>query len=196
MRVLPDAAEVPMAERGQVMEVHEIIELMEDGPDLVNFARRRCAEDVGRKQPMELKVKLDEGAKLPRRAYPTDAGADLFAPHDVTVPARGSAVIDTGAHVELPDGTCGLLVSKSGLNVRDSVLSTGLIDSGYTGSITVKLYNLGDKPVHLSKGSKVSQLVVLPVLCPDIVEADEIRGGPRGDAGFGSTDVDPKEAGE
>jgi dUTP pyrophosphatase len=89
--------------------------------------------------------------------------------------------------VELPEGTCGLLVSKSGLNVRDSVLSTGLIDAGYTGSIAVKLYNLGDKPVHLSKGAKVSQLVVLPVLCPDIVQADEIASGERGENGFGST---------
>jgi len=136
---------------------------------------------------MELRVKLDEGAKLPDRAHPTDAGADLFAPHDVVVPARGSAIVDTGAHVELPGDACGLIVSKSGLNVRDNILSTGLIDAGYTGSIVVKLYNHGDKPVTLARGSKISQLVVLPVLYPRIVQADEIGGGPRGDAGFGST---------
>lgn len=136
---------------------------------------------------MELRVKLDEGAKLLDRAHPTDAGADLFAPHDVTVPARGSAVVDTGVHVELPEGTAGLLVSKSGLNVKCSTLSTGLIDEGYDGSIAVKLYNHGDKPVTLARGSKISQLVVLPVHYPEIVQADEIGGGPRGDAGFGST---------
>lgn len=136
-----------------------------------------------------MKVKLDDGAKLPDRAHPTDAGADLFAPHDVRVPARGSAVVDTGVHVELPEGTAGLLVSKSGLNVRHGVLSTGLIDEGYTGSLAVKLYNHSDKPVTLCKGSKISQLVVVPVLYPEIVEADEIGGGPRGDAGFGSTGV-------
>lgn len=136
-----------------------------------------------------MKVKLDDGAKLPDRAHPTDAGADLFAPHDVRVPARGSAVVDTGVHVELPEGTAGLLVSKSGLNVRHGVLSTGLIDEGYTGSLAVKLYNHSDEPVTLCKGSKISQLVVVPVLYPEIVEADEIGGGPRGDAGFGSTGV-------
>ena len=136
---------------------------------------------------MKLKVRLDDGAQLPDRAHETDAGADLFAPHDVTVPARGSAFIDTGVHVELPDGTAGLLVSKSGLNVKDNILSTGLIDVGYTGSVGVKLYNLGDRPVTLAKGSKISQLVVLSVLYPGIEQVDEISGGPRGDAGFGST---------
>lgn len=136
---------------------------------------------------MELKVKLDEGAVLPHRAHPTDAGADLFAPRDVMVPAKGSAVVDTGVHVELPPNTVGMIKSKSGLNVRDSILSEGVVDEGYTGSVVVKLYNHGDRPVMLAKGSKVSQLVVMPVLYPDIVEVEEVGGGPRGDGGFGST---------
>jgi dUTP pyrophosphatase len=124
---------------------------------------------------------------LPDRAHPTDAGADLFAPHDVTVPARGSAVVDTGVHVELPPGTVGMVKSKSGLNVKHGIVSDGVIDEGYSGSVVVKLYNHGDEPVTLARGSKISQLVVLPVLYPEIVQADEIGGGPRGDAGFGST---------
>lgn len=138
---------------------------------------------------MELKVKLEEWAKLPERAHPTDAGADLFTPRPLRIPSGGSAVVDTGVHVELPAGTCGLLVSKSGLNVRHGVTSTGLVDEGYTGSIRVKLYNEGPDMVELPEGAKVSQLVVLPVLCPDVVEADEIGGGPRGGAGFGSTGI-------
>lgn len=137
---------------------------------------------------MDMRVKLDEGAMLPQRAYPTDAGADLFAPHDIVIPARGSAVVDTGVHVELPSGTCGMLVSKSGLNVKLGLVSTGLIDEGYDGSIAVKLYNHSDDCAKLPAGSKISQLVVLPVLYPRIVEADEIDGGERGSNGFGSTD--------
>jgi dUTP pyrophosphatase len=137
---------------------------------------------------MELKVKLEEWAKLPDRAHPTDAGADIFAPHDVTVPARGSAVVDTGVHVQLPPGTVGMLKSKSGLNVKYGIVSDGVIDEGYTGSVVVKLYNLGNDEIMLSDGMKITQLVVMPVLYPDVVEVDEIGGGPRGDAGFGSTD--------
>lgn len=138
---------------------------------------------------MELKVKLDEGAVLPHRAHATDAGADLFAPHDVIVPAKGSAVVDTGVHVELPPNTVGMIKSKSGLNVRDSILSEGVVDEGYTGSVVVKLYNHGDADVVIGEGAKLTQLVVMPVLYPTIVEASEIVGGPRGDAGFGSTEV-------
>lgn len=136
---------------------------------------------------MELKVMLSDGARLPDRAHPTDAGADLFAPYDVVVPAGGSAIVDTGVHVQLPHGTVGMLKSKSGLNVRDCLVGEGVIDEGYTGAIVVKLYNHGGRDVVVEAGRKLIQLVVMPVAYPEIVQVDEIDGGPRGDAGFGST---------
>lgn len=135
----------------------------------------------------QIPCRLEEGACLPRRAHDTDAGADLCALWGVTVPRHGSAVIDTGAHVQLPHGTCGLLVSKSGLNVRCECTSTGLIDEGYTGRVLVRVYNHSDHDRHFDAGDKVSQIVVLPVLYPTYVEVDEITGGERGDAGYGST---------
>ena len=137
---------------------------------------------------MELKVKLEKWAKMPDRAHPTDAGADLFAPCEVTVPAHGSAIVDTGVHVQLPCGTVGMLKSKSGLNVNHGIVSEGVVDEGYTGSVVVKLYNHSEADVTIAEGAKMTQLVVMPVLYPELVEVDEIDGGPRGDAGFGSTD--------
>lgn len=136
---------------------------------------------------MQLKVKLDYGAYMPTRAHETDAGADIRTPVDVEVPYHGFATIHTGVHVELPSGHAGVLKSKSGLNVKHNVISSGLIDEGYTGEIVVKLYNLGWTHVHLSRGTKITQLVVVPVAYPEFVPADEISGGPRGDSGFGST---------
>lgn len=134
-----------------------------------------------------MKIKLDEGAYMPLRAHETDAGLDLRTPVDVTVPAHGSVVVDTLTHVELPQGCAGLLVSKSAPNVRDCITSTGLIDEGYTGSIVVRLYNNGGKTVHFMAGSKVTQLVVIPVVYERVELVDSINGGERGDAGFGST---------
>lgn len=136
---------------------------------------------------MQLKVKLDEGAYLPTRAHATDAGADLRTPVDVEVPAWRSATVDTGVHVELPPNTVGMLKSKSGLNVKHGIVSEGVIDEGYTGSIVVKLYNHGTENVRLARGTKVSQLVVMPVEYPAFEQAEEIGGGERGDAGFGSS---------
>ena len=65
-----------------------------------------------------IKVKLDDGAKAPTRAYPTDAGLDLYSREDVVIGARESHVFDTGVHIAIPEGFMGLLFSKSGLNVN------------------------------------------------------------------------------
>jgi len=134
-----------------------------------------------------MRVMLDEGAYMPTRAHETDAGADIRTPMDVTVPAHGSAIVHTGVHVELPEGCAGLLVSKSGLNVKHGVQSTGLIDEGYTGEIVTKLYNHSDVPCVLAGGSKVTQLVVIPVEYVGFELAESLEETPRGNSGFGST---------
>lgn len=130
---------------------------------------------------------LDEGAALPVRAHDTDAGADLCAPTDITVPAHGSAEVDTGVHIQLPPHTCGLLVSKSGLMVLNALTSTGLIDQGFTGEIRVRVFNGGDEDYHFAAGEKVTQVAVLPVLYPTYEQVERIEGGERGDDGYGST---------
>jgi dUTP pyrophosphatase len=130
---------------------------------------------------------LDEDAYMPERAHETDAGADLRTPFDVPIPAHSSAVVDTGVHIELPEGTVGVLKSKSGLNVKHGITSSGVIDEGYTGSIVVKLYNNSDKNVVLTAGSKITQLLILPVFYHGFEQVDMIGGGERGDSGFGST---------
>lgn len=135
----------------------------------------------------EIGVKLDEGAYLPVRCHDTDAGADIRTPRAVTIPAGGCAIVNTGVHVELPHGTVGMLKSKSGLNVRHGIVGEGVIDEGYDGAIVAKVYNHGAQPVRLERGDKLIQLVVMPVLYPTFVEVDEIDGGERGSAGFGST---------
>lgn len=133
---------------------------------------------------------LDKGAYMPVRAHKTDAGLDLRTPIDVVVPAKGSAVIDTGVHVELPKKTTGFLKSKSGLNVKYGITSEGVIDVGYTGSIRVKLYNHGKEDYMFLAGDKISQLVILPIVIPKRLEVVEsFKKTERGNGGFGSTGV-------
>lgn len=136
---------------------------------------------------MKMNVCLAPGAYLPERAHDTDAGLDLRTPVDAYVRAGGSTVIDTGVHIQLPPGTVGMLKSKSGLNVKDGIVSEGVIDEGYTGSIKVKLYNHGTEAKQIKAGDKISQLVVLPVLYVKVEQVEEIQGGDRGNGGFGST---------
>ena len=155
------------------------------------WLRRRLeiAEEFVRQQarPEVLRVRLDPGAYLPERAHETDAGLDLRTPVDAYVRAGGSTVIDTGVHIQLPPNTAGVLMSKSGLNIKDGIVSEGVIDEGYTGTILVKLYNHGTEAKQFSRGDKITQLVVLPVLYPRVEQVEEIQGGDRGDGGFGST---------
>ena len=134
-----------------------------------------------------MKVKLDPGAFMPERAHPDDAGLDIRSPVNTFVPANGSAVINTGVHVEIPFSAVGFLKSKSGLHFFHGITSEGVVDCGYTGSIRVKLVNHTDEPFHVHRGDKISQLVVLPVYLPTPELADELPKTERGDAGFGST---------
>jgi dUTPase len=149
-----------------------------------------------------MKIKLDEGAIMPTKAYPTDAGFDIYSREDKVVPARGSAIFDTGVHIDLPSFavnsggdfsfsikflTAGVLASKSGLNVKHNITSEGIIDIGYDGSIAVKLYNHGDIDYEVKKGDKISQLLIVPILPVELELVDELKGGERGNNGFGSS---------
>lgn len=145
---------------------------------------------------MKINVQLDEGAVMPVRAHETDAGYDLFAREDFFVyhsTSRqkranvGYAIHDTGVHIEIPKGYVGFLKSKSGLNVKRGLTSEGVIDSGYTGSIVVKLYNHTGHGYRVKKGDKITQLVLLPIFTPDLKQVDSLDETDRGDGGFGST---------
>jgi len=134
-----------------------------------------------------LKVMLDEGAYLPERAHEDDAGYDLRAMEDATIQPRSHHVFDTGVHMMIPSGYAGFIKSKSGLNVKHNLLSDGLVDASYTGSIRVKLYNHGDSQYIVHRGDKISQIAILPVSTPDIEVVDHLEDTPRGENGFGST---------
>lgn len=100
---------------------------------------------------MKLKVVLDQGAIMPNRAHEADAGYDLYSREDATILQNAGGLFDTGVHIQIPKGYVGFLKSKSGLNVKHSIQSEGVIDSGYTGSIVVKLFNHGSKACEIKK---------------------------------------------
>lgn len=134
-----------------------------------------------------MKIKLDNGAFMPTRAHEDDAGLDIYATETKIIPAKGSAIFDTGVHIELPKNTVGMLKSKSGLNVKHGITSEGVIDVGYTGSICAKLYNHSDKDYTVFRGDKISQLVIMPILTPTLETVDSLEETERGNGGFGST---------
>ena len=146
-----------------------------------------------------MRVKIDKGAILPTRAHEADAGLDLYATKDYVIYPYSekycglypnSVSIDTGVHLEIPLGYFGKIESRSGLNVKHNIVSCGgVVDSGYTGSIVVKLYNLGTEPYTFHKGDKIAQIVIQPCISPKLEVVDELSKTDRGNNGFGSSGV-------
>lgn len=141
-----------------------------------------------------INVKLDNGAFMPYRAHDLDAGYDIRTPIDFAIKpmselsGAGKAVIDTGVHIEIPEGYVGILKSKSGLSLKyDIQVGAGTIDCGFNGSIRVILYNHGKHLVKFKAGDKITQLVIVPIATPRLNLVEELSDSERGDGGFGST---------
>ena len=139
------------------------------------------------KQSGSIKVALDDDARFPTKGFAADAGFDLYSREDAVIEPGKSWVFNTGVHMAIPEGICGLIVGKSGLNVVYDAQSSGLIDSGYTGAIHIKLYNHGEKTLEIKKGQKISQIVLLPIIMPVLCLVKSLEATQRGDGGFGST---------
>ena len=140
---------------------------------------------------MTLKFKrIHPDAVLPAYAHPSDAGMDIRSVADMTVPARGRALVPTGLVVLLPPLYDAQVRPRPGLALKHgiTVLNTpGTIDSGYRGEIGVILFNSSDVDFQVKKGDRVAQVVIAPVTQPVIEEAQEIDETDRGAGGFGST---------
>ncbi|MBV9050253.1 MAG: dUTP diphosphatase [Solirubrobacterales bacterium] len=141
---------------------------------------------------MSLRVaRLDGRATLPTRAYPGDAGLDLYALEGAVLEPGERSTVRTGVAVEIPPGHAGLVLPRSGLAARHGIAlvnSPGLIDAGYRGELKVLLLNTDrEQPFAISQGDRIAQLLLVSVQLPDLVEVDALAWSKRGDGGFGSS---------
>jgi dUTP pyrophosphatase len=140
---------------------------------------------------VEVRVRLlDPKARLPVRAHPGDAGADLFAVEDMVIPASERRDVGTGVALAIPAGYAGFVQPRSGLAFRHGIMvvnSPGLIDSGFRGEVRVSLYNSGADPFLVAAGERIAQLVVQRIEEPVFTQVAGLADTPRGEAGFGSS---------
>lgn len=140
-----------------------------------------------------LKVKLlSPTAKAPTIAHPgEDLGYDLFAAVNVTISARGNAVVSTGVAIELTSASGeplgALLRDKSSMAMRRLTATGGVIDAGYRGEIRVVMENLGDTTAEIHAGDKLVNLIPYPVLTTPVEVCEELADSSRNDGGFGSS---------
>jgi dUTP pyrophosphatase len=135
--------------------------------------------------------RLDARALLPTRAYPGDAGLDLYALEERELGPGERASIGTGISIQIPEGQAGLVLPRSGLAASHGISivnAPGLIDSGYRGEVRVLLLNTDrSKPFTVTVGDRIAQLVLVRVETPAVEEVDELALSERGAGGFGSS---------
>lgn len=134
------------------------------------------------------------GKEIPFPYYATSGAAalDLHACIDepVVVPPHGQVMVPTGIAAAIPEGYVGIMAVRSSMGIRYGITMAngiGVIDSDYRGPMRVGLYNLRTEPYTVQPGDRIAQLLIVPVLRPEIEITDELPETERGAGGFGST---------
>lgn len=142
---------------------------------------------------MKLQVKkLNPGAELPTYGTEHSAGADLYVclEQSVVIQPGKTEFLPTGLSIAVPNGYAGLIFARSSLGAKRGLApanKVGVIDSDYRGPVMVALHNHGALPQTVEPGERVAQLLVVPVLAPEMELVAELDETDRGNGGFGST---------
>jgi dUTP pyrophosphatase len=139
---------------------------------------------------------LPHGAGLPVPKVQTalSAGADLHAAvpegEPIVLAPGARALVPCGFAMALPAGYEAQVRPRSGLAAKHGVTvlnSPGTIDADYRGEVKVILVNLGQEAFSITRGERVAQMVVAPVVQPDFAVVEVLDETTRGTGGFGST---------
>lgn len=140
-----------------------------------------------------LSPKIGDTIPAPHFATPGSAAMDLCAclDGDVVLQAGARQVLPTGVAIALPGvDYVALICARSGLASRHGITmanGVGVIDSDYRGELRVALFNESDTAYVIHDGDRIAQLMVLPVIQPQLTFVDELDETERGTGGFGST---------
>ena len=139
--------------------------------------------------------RLPHGEGLPLPSYATNgaAGMDVVAAETITLAPGARHAVATGFAIAIPEGYEVQVRPRSGLALKHGITclnSPGTIDSDYRGEVFVLLVNLGAEAFSVTRGMRIAQLVVAPVVRAALEERAHVAATARGRDGFGSTGMD------
>jgi dUTP pyrophosphatase len=138
-----------------------------------------------------IKVKIKKvhpNAIIPKYAHEGDAGLDLVSVENLIVKPGEKVIVKTGLSMQIPSGNVGLIWDRSGMAAKYSMHTlAGVIDSGYRGEVGIVMINLSEKEFEINAGDRIAQMLIQPIIIPEIEEVKETGESSRGDGGFGST---------
>lgn len=142
---------------------------------------------------MEVKIKkLKENAVIPTKGSNEAAGFDLYAAinKSIFINPHETVLISTGLSIELPEGTFGAIVARSGISIKRSLAPAnkiGVCDSDYRGEYKVALHNHSNVTQWVNPGECIAQLIIMPYINAEFIETENLTDTERGDGGLGST---------
>ena len=139
---------------------------------------------------IKIKIQLEADRSLPTYQSKDAAGSDIIysGEYPIQLLPLDRKDINTGVHIQLPEGYEAQVRGRSGLNKNHGiVVPTGTIDADYRGEIRVVVYNLSREPYIIEEGERIAQLVICPVVQADWQQVEHLDKTDRGEGGFGST---------
>ena len=135
-------------------------------------------------------TRYSANATMPSKGTPGAAGLDLYSAENSLIPANGKGIVSTDIGVKMPSGTCGVILSRSGLCLNRSItVFAGLIDGDYTGPIKLIIFNHGNEDFIVYQKMRIAQLLIQKIVDPMLIEVSGLDQTERGKNGFGSTGI-------
>ncbi|MFH1287018.1 MAG: dUTP diphosphatase [Candidatus Magasanikbacteria bacterium] len=137
---------------------------------------------------MKIKIKkLHNNTKLPSYAHLGDVGMDLYSLEDYILQPNERKIFPIGFAMEFETEFAAIVKDKSSVSRAGVHTFGGVYDAGYRGEYNVGLVNFGTESFEIKKGQKIAQLLIIPVVIPNLEEVDELTDSSRGDGNYGST---------
>lgn len=128
-----------------------------------------------------------DDAKIPTRNKSNDTGLDLYCNETVCIPPHSCKLVGTGIAVQPTPDYFTVITSRSSAYKRGLQVNVGIVDTGYRGELKIQVVNITDNPVTVRKGDRVAQLLVIPLVLPQVEIVDSLNETNRGSDGFGSS---------
>lgn len=148
---------------------------------------------------MDVKVKkLHPDARIPEYQTLGASGFDLHSLENYTIYSGQTQLIRTGLAFEIPENTEIQIRPRSGLSLKSPLRianSPGTIDEDFRGEVCIILTNIDNthltqfpgNAMVITKGDRIAQGVLVPVLKAHFEVTEELGNSVRGTKGFGST---------
>ncbi|KAH7068480.1 dUTPase-like protein [Paraphoma chrysanthemicola] len=179
---LPRGTDSGTATPTPLASAHNMASLQAPAPIAPSIAAAASAE-----QQLQVLL-LSDKARAPTKGSAYAAGHDLYSAKDITIPARGRALVPTDISISVPVGTYGRVAPRSGLANKHGIDTlAGVIDADYRGPVGVILANLSEVDFEVKVGDRIAQLIVEKIVMPEVVVVEKLEESVRGAGGFGST---------